>query len=344
MGSDPNLSTTLFGLALGAGGVVLAGVMLARSADVIAARTRIGGLWFGMVLLAFATSLPELVTAGTAVRIGAVDLAAGDLFGSNMANMLILALINLFAGANLFRRAALDQALTATFAISLTAIAAGFVLASFSPAMGWVGPGTLLLSAAYFLGSRAVLRHSSVVQQTVVVTEIATPASEAGGEEDEPRSIRGAIVRFVIGAVLVSATAPLFAVSAENAVELTGLSASFLGVLVLGIATSLPEAVTSLAAVRIKAYDLAVANLFGSNAVNMLMFLPLDLLHTSGPILGSVGPVHAFTGLVSILMMSLALTAIVLRARRPESRFEPDSVLIVVTYVVALGIIVAWGA
>jgi cation:H+ antiporter len=334
---------TLVGLAAGAGGVVFAGVMLAQSADVIAAGTKIGGLWFGMVLLAFATSLPELVTAGTAVRIGAVDLAAGDLFGSNMANMLILALINLFAGANLFRRAALDQALTATFAISLTAIAAGFVLASFSPVIGWVGPGALLLSAAYFLGSRAVLRHSSVAQQTVVVTEITTPPSDAGGEEVAPGSIRGAIVRFVIGAVLVSVTAPLFAVSAENAVELTGLSASFLGVVVLGVATSLPEAVASLAAVRIKAYDLAVANLFGSNAVNMLMFLPLDLMHTSGPILASVGPVHAFTGLVSILMMSLALTAIVLRARRPENGFEPDSVLIVVTYVVALGIIVAWG-
>ena len=343
MGSNPSVSTTLVCLAVGAVGVVFAGVMLARSADVIASGTKIGGLWLGMVLLALATSLPELVTAGTAVRIGAVDLAAGDLFGSNMANMLILALINLFAGGNLFRRAALDQALTATFAISLTSIAAGFVLFSSSSVVGWVGPGSLLLFVTYVLGSRAVLRHSSGVQQTVVETEITTLPSGKGGEESETRPICGAIIRFVIGAILVSVTAPLFAVSAENAVELTGLSASFLGVLVLGVATSLPEVVTSLAAVRIKAYDLAVANLFGSNAVNMVMFLPLDLMHTSSPILASVGPVHAFTGLVSILMMSLALTAIVLRARRPANGFGPDSVLIVVTYVVALGIIMGWG-
>ena len=342
MGFDPNLGMILVGLTAGAAGVVVAGVILAQSADVIAAGSKIGGLWFGMVLLAFATSLPELVTAGTAVRIGAVDLAAGDLFGSNMANMLILAVVNLMVGATLFRRVALDQALTATFAISLTSIAAAFVLLSPSPVVGWVGPGSLLLFWAYVLGSRAVLRHSAV--QTVVETEITPPLPAGAKGLAKATSMRGAVVRFVLGAILVSVTAPLFALSAERAVELTGLSASFLGVLILGVATSLPEAVASLAAVRIKAYDLAVANLFGSNAVNMLMFLPLDLMYTSSSMFSALEPVHAFTGLVSILMMSLALSAIVLRAKRPAQGFEPDSVLIVITYVIALVVIMRWGS
>ena len=344
MGFDPNLGMTLVGLAVGAAGVVVAGVMLAQSAHVIAAGSKIGGLWFGMVLLAFATSLPELVTAGTAVRIGAVDLAAGDLFGSNMANMLILAVVNLMVGGTLFRRVALDQALTATFAISLTSIAVAFVLLSPSAVVGWVGAGPLLLFCAYVLGSRAVLRHSAVLQQTVVETEITRPPSKGAEGRAEATSMRGAVVRFVLGAILVSVTAPLFALSAEQAVELTGLSASFLGVLILGFATSLPEAVASLAAVRIKAYDLAVANLFGSNAMNMLMFLPLDLMYPSSSIFSGIEPVHAFTGLVSILMMSLALSAIVIRAKRPAQGLEPDSVLLVITYVIALVVIVRWGS
>ncbi len=341
MGSVPDLTITLVGLAVGAVGVVFAGVVLARSADVIAARTKVGGLWLGMVLLALATSLPELVTAGTAVRIGAPDLAAGDLFGSNMANMLILALINLVPRANVFRRAALDQALPATFAIVLTSIAAGFVLLSAPPLLGTVGSGSLLLLAAYMVGSRVVLQHSVVVQATVVETEITpqTADREDRSVEAGPSTAR-VVWKFVLGTVVVSVTAPLFAISAANAVELSGLTESFVGVLVLGVATSLPEAVASLAALKIRAYDLAVANLFGSNAINMVMFLPLDLLYAPSPILAIADPVHAFTGLASIVMMALALGAIVVRAKRT---LGVSSGLIVLTYLLSVFAVMRWG-
>ncbi len=56
----------------------------------IAERTGLGRLWIGVVPLATATSLPEVATDIAAVRFGALDLAAGDLFGSSMADMLIL--------------------------------------------------------------------------------------------------------------------------------------------------------------------------------------------------------------------------------------------------------------
>lgn len=344
MGAEPSLLAVLAGLVAGGAGVVYAGVTLAKSADVIAERTRLGGLWLGMVLLAFATSLPELITAGTAARIGAPDLAVGDLFGSNMANMLILALINLVPRAEVFRRAALDQALAATFAISMTAIAAGFVLLSAPVPFGFVGPGSVLLLVAYLVGSRAILRYTSGSEPAAAEDEVApeTDAAEVGREGEPPGSMRGAVWRFLLGTVVVSVTAPLFAISAEGAVELTGLTESFVGVLVLGGATSLPEAVTSLAALRIRAYDLAVANLFGSNSINMVMVAPLDLV-TPTPILATVGPVHAFTGLVSIVMMAIALGAIAQRSGRSLSLLEPGSGLLVLTYVISLAIVMQWG-
>src|SRR5690606_41429987 len=89
------LVAAVAGLVASAVAVVLAGVALARSSDVIAARTELGRVWVGSIFLAMATSLPELVTDISAVRLGAADLAAGDLFGSGMANMLILAAIAL---------------------------------------------------------------------------------------------------------------------------------------------------------------------------------------------------------------------------------------------------------
>ena len=333
MEEAPSLLAVLLGLVAGAAGVVYAGIVLAKSADVIATKTGLGGLWLGMVLLAFATSLPELATAAVTVLIDAPDLAAGNLFGSNMANMLILAALNLVSGSAVFRRASLDQALSATLAISLTAMAAGFVLLATPLAIGRFGPGSVLLITTYLVGSRAILRH--------------TTAGDGGGEaapDDDAGpgwSLRKAAGIFLVGTVVVTVSAPVFGLAAEGAVELTGLTESFVGVIVLGVATSLPEVVTSLAALRIGAHDLAVGNLFGSNAINMVMFVPLDLL-TPGSILVAVDPVHAFVGLASILMMGLALAAIALRSRRPLSLLEPSSGLIILTYIVAVVIVMGW--
>ena len=78
-----------------AGVVIAAGVGLAFCADVLAERTGLGALWFGAVVVAVVTSLPELVTDVSAVRRGAPTLALGDLFGSSMANMAILASVTL---------------------------------------------------------------------------------------------------------------------------------------------------------------------------------------------------------------------------------------------------------
>ena len=322
--------------------VVLAGVWLARSGDVIAARTRLGGLWVGSIFLAVATSLPELTTDISAVRIGAPDLAAGDLFGSSMANMLILALVSLLPGAELFHRAALDNGIAAALAIGLTATAAVFLLVRFPFAVAGVGVGSLVLAAAYLAGIRAVFRKSLLARKAGMVTEMASEAqvTEAAPAEllEEAMSLRGAVARFVLAAAVILVAAPLFASSAAGLAALTGLSTTFVGTWLVGLATSLPELVTSLAAVRMRAYDLAVGNLFGSNAVNMVMFLPLDVVH-HGPFLASISPVHAISALVGIVLMAIGLAGIVYRSSRRLARLEPIGAVMLIAYVTGLVLI-----
>src|SRR5215472_8511479 len=75
--------------------VVVAGILLGWSADRIATATGLGEMWTGWVLLAGATSVPEFVTDTSAVRIDAANLAGGDLFGSSLTNMAILAVLAL---------------------------------------------------------------------------------------------------------------------------------------------------------------------------------------------------------------------------------------------------------
>jgi cation:H+ antiporter len=323
----------ILGFLLSAAAVVLAGVRLARDGDAIAARTRLGAMWVGSVFLAFATSLPELTTDISAVRLGAPDLAAGDLFGSSMANMLILALVSLMPGAELFKRAALDNGLGAALAIALTATAALFILVHPVISVGGVGIGSIVLAVGYVLGIRAVFRSSAVTRAATEVEEL------TAGEPPPGTSVRGPVTGFLLASLVILVAAPFFATSAKGLAELTGLGTTFVGTWLVGFATSLPELVTSVTAVRMKAYDLAVANLFGSNAVNMVMFAPLDIANHGRPVLSVIEPVHAISAIVGVVLMAIGIAAIVYRSGRRWRKLEPSGALMMLVYVAGLGVV-----
>ncbi|MBZ0234697.1 MAG: sodium:calcium antiporter, partial [Deltaproteobacteria bacterium] len=154
--------TYVLAFVLGGAIVCVAGTALARHVDAIAEATGISRAWIGAVLLAGATSLPELTTDVAAVRMGATDLAVGDLFGSSMANMLILAAIDLMPPRRgLLQHVTLDHALAACLAIALNTMATLFVLLRPDSSVAWVGPASLALFLGYLAGSRAVYRHAA---------------------------------------------------------------------------------------------------------------------------------------------------------------------------------------
>ena len=77
--------------------IVAAAMFLAKFGDEIAEKSGMGGTVTGLVLLAGATSLPELSVGFSSVRLGAPDLAAGGVLGSSLANLLILSLVDLIS-------------------------------------------------------------------------------------------------------------------------------------------------------------------------------------------------------------------------------------------------------
>lgn len=324
---------------LSAVAVVLAGVRLARDGDVIAARSALGGLWVGSIFLAASTSLPELTTDIAAVRLGAPDLAMGDLFGSSMANMFILALVTLIPrGEELFRKAALDHALYASLAIVMSCIAALAILVRPPVAIFGVGPGAILLAVVYLVGSRAIFRHTALARKAGMVVET-TPIEP--GEERAPRipARRRAVIGFVVASLIILIAAPRFAHAAAGLAEATGLGTTFFGTWIVGFATSLPELVTSLAAVRLRAYDLAVGNLFGSNALNLVLVVPLDIVHRKGPVLAVVSQTHVVSALIGLVLMATGLAALLFRAKGRFNLSEPSSAVMILTYLVGLGLL-----
>jgi cation:H+ antiporter len=318
--------------------IVYAGAKLSRYGDEIAELTGLGRLWIGVVLMAAATSLPELFTTVSAAWMDVPDLAAGDLFGAGMANMLTLALIDqLHRGKRVWQQAAFEHALVAALAMILTALAAFFILYGPEVEHGRIGWVSLLLPTLYVLGMRVVYRQELLKRreqaQDLVVEARAGEEPRRGGART---ALRRAGVRFAFAALALLLTAPLLAASADQIAKQTGVSESFIGTSLVAITTSLPELITSLAAVRLGAFDLAVGNLFGSNAFNMAAFMVVDLAYRRGPLFGDLDGAHALTALWSIVLMSTALMGIIYRVEKRVALIDPDSLAVILGYLFGL--------
>jgi cation:H+ antiporter len=202
--------------------VVAAGARLSRDGDAIALRTGLGRAWVGAVLVAAATSLPELTTDVYAVRQGTPSLAIGDLFGSSMANVLILAVADLSTRQVLvLMRVAINQALVGALAISLTAVAAAGVLAGGELTLLGVGWAPLAIVLGYVAGMRVLhLNRGGPAFET--------PAEATEAIARAPR-LSTAALGFVLAALVVLVAARFLASSAAELAEQIGISTGFAG-------------------------------------------------------------------------------------------------------------------
>ncbi len=328
---------------ISASGVVGAGIILARHGDAIAVHTGLGGLLVGMLLMAGATSLPEIVTEVSAAAAGAPDLAIGDLLGSSMANMAILAVIDLLRRRAVWPSVGLGHARVASIAMVLTVLLLLGIVNPGTARLGWIGLEPLVIVAVY-VAAVAWIHRAGRTRRDEAEPEVAAEEGElltplGWGEEGPPHRLRHHVIRFAASAGIVLLAAPVVAVSAQGIAEETGLAQTFIGATLLAVVTSLPELVASVAAVQLGAYDLAVGNLFGSNAFNATIVVFADAAYLPGPILGAVSDAHLLTGLGALLLMAIAVAGIVHGARTRVERGEPDALLLLGSYVVLLWIL-----
>lgn len=304
--------------------IMVAGIFLTRSADQIAEITKLGRLLVGSIFLAAATSLPELFVDISAIRNNMPDLAVGDLFGSSLFNLLILAIADLLhKGSNvLFSRAAGAHALAAAMSVSVTAIAGMAILLGpqLTPyAVGNVGLGTLSIVVAYILGLRMIYFDQRVHTKDKAPTE-----SEEGGRKRLPQ----AVALYLASALAILIAAPFLAEAAGGIAEKSGLGKTFVGTTLVAFCTSLPELVSTVWAVRMGAFDLALGNIFGSNAFNMILLAPLDLI-SQGPLLASVSRIHGFTAFATILITSVAVMGQLYQVEKRKRLVEPDAMVVI---------------
>ncbi len=308
--------------------VVVAGIKLAEYSDVIAVRTRLGGLVVGTIFLAGATSVPELVASISSFRTGVPNLAAGNFLGSNMTNIALLGAVDLFHQQTpLLRSVAVNHSLTAGLAMLLMLVAAISLVLGPSPAIGWVGVDSLLIIALYFAGIWLMQRE----------TRTTTGATLAAMEpaDDFPTLRRGA-AGFALAAAVLVVVVPHLVRASTGIAEMTGLGTGFVGTALLSFVTSLPELVAVIAAVRLGSFDLGVGNLLGSNVFNMLGLAIADFFLLEGPFLNVIDPGFLLVILVGMLLTTMALIGNLARVERRFLFLEVDALAILAVYLAGM--------
>ena len=187
-----------------------------------------------------------------------------------------------------------------------------------------MGVDTVLIVALYFFGMHAVYKAA----------HIATPAPMEQMElgESKRTMLRGGIVGIALATVGLLVTAPVLVLAADAISLEAGLSQTFVGTTLVGFTTSFPEIAATIAAVRMGAFDLAVGNIFGSNAFNMCVLLGMDLAYPGAPVLASVSPSHILSAQVAVLCIALGTMGILARAQRRIGVVRVESLLIVAAY------------
>jgi cation:H+ antiporter len=314
--------------------ITLAAVKLAQYGDAVAYRTGLGRMFIGSLLLAGATSLPELLTMISSIRQDHLNITAGDLFGSSMLNMMLLGVLDmLFYRQRVLRRIALKHALTASLGTLLTGMAVFFLLAKVDVRLAWIGIDSVLMLGIYVVGVW-LLR-----------------ASPALGHEEGPGegvgsmpSLRRALVGFgITGAVLVAA-APWMVQGASGIALLTGAGDSFVGIVLVALVTSLPELVAMVAAARVGAYDMAAGNLFGSNVFNMAALALADFVYLGGSFWSQIDPLFALVGLMAMLLTTLGLIGNLAQVERRVWLVELDAIILIMAYFAGLYLLYTRGA
>ncbi|MCZ6481141.1 MAG: hypothetical protein O6929_12160 [candidate division NC10 bacterium] len=315
--------------------IFLVASRLSRHADTIADETGLGGLWIGTVLLAASTSLPEVFTAVNAALLDAPDIGVGDIFGANMANMLILAVLGLvFFRQRILEHVHKEHTQSGLLGILLMVMAGVGIIAGGWGRIGHVGLETVMIAAVYLVGIRLLYRFADVGVRSV---------EPIRGRSLNRVRLREAAGGFALGTIGLLVLTPLLVLSAEAVSLETGISATFVGTLLVGLATTLPELGTTFSAIRLGAFDLAVGNLFGSVMFNMMVLLLMDIAYTRGPLLGFVARDHLLTILLGVTLLTLGIVAILFRGRRRVFPLRLENFVIIATYILGLWLLYSLG-
>jgi cation:H+ antiporter len=339
------LNLIIFGVA--AAVIWVAGTRLEHYAGAIADKTGLGRAFVGLILLATATSLPELGTTVTALLRGNTSLAVHNLLGGVVMQTAILVIVDAVEGRGALTRFTPSYVLLIQGVGLILMLAAALVAMSLGGTLtlggdGWEVPWPALLLAALFVAVVYLsYRARNSPRWRVVADDSDAPTDEAGAQSSaesapskggQERRLRWLFALFGGLALVVLAGGWAVASVADVLAEQTGLGAGFIGATLVALSTSLPELSTTIAAGRKHENSLAISNIFGSNAFDV-MLLGLVVVLGGSAALNAASASALFAGSLGILMTGIFLWGLLERDDRLVWRLGWDAVANLFLYV-----------
>lgn len=316
--------------------IAFAGVRMTRLADMIADRTGLGEAVIGGVLLGASTSLSGTVTSVSAAADGLASLAVSNAIGGICAQTVFLVVADLtYRKVNLEHAAADEKNMLQA---SLLVLLLGVALAAYltPPFVFWaVHPASIVIVAAYIFGARAAV----VLQDQPMWRPTQTDDTEPDRPDQEATKLRltPLLLKFGVLALVLGIAGYVVAKTGAQISREFGISQTVVGALLTATATSLPELVTTLAAVRRGALQLAVGGIVGGNTFDVLFLSLSDVAYREGSIFHAMGDRDALLLVAGVLMTAILLMGLIMRDRRGIG-FEGTTILVVYAGVIALQI------
>lgn len=207
----------------------------------------------GLTIVAFGTSLPELAVSVTAALEGANEIAVGNVVGSNIFNLLVVA--------------------------GMSAVLCPLVINKTILKRDWPISGAIALLLAFFVWTDSKIERWEAIVLFVLFVANLIWQIKSGKQEVVEESSEGAkpMWRLILGLVLgiagIIVGAELAVNGSTSVARLLGCSETLIGLTIVAIGTSLPELVTSVVAAKKGENEIAIGNVIGSNIFNILCIL-----------------------------------------------------------------------
>lgn len=286
--------------------LVKSAIFAINSIEKVTKRSGIGQLAAGFVLVAVSTSVPEISVAIFSTQTENVGITLGDIFGSNVTNIGLVAALFLFLSPIKKMQAKTTKSL---FPLLIVASIIPLVLLLVQQGSKFVGI-TLLGIFAFF-----------------VYYMIKTSRTQ-NDEQRENGSVYKPLFLFFVGIALVIASAKMIVDSASSIAESTGIRQSVIGATIIAFGTSLPELTVDIVAVRKKLLDLAIGDIIGSCITNITLVLGLVLI---------LSPVEINFGILSTLIsFAIGLPVVLFVLLRNGHIHKWQSMILFTIYVIFL--------
>jgi cation:H+ antiporter len=339
-------------LFLGAAAVVwFAGVRLSNATDVLAPRYGIGNALGGLIVLAFATDLPELTITVSAAHSGALELAVGNLLGGVAIQTAVLAIIDAVGvrtGDPLTRRAAsLVPVVEAALVIAVLAVAVMGAQLPTSFTLWRLAPASIIITVVWVVGVWVSDRAQKGLTWGLTDKHSQQEAQQQDHQHDPPKleamSNRHAILLFCAAAVATLIGGVVLEQSGDAIAGDLGISGIVFGATFLAASSALPEVSTGIRAAKLQNYRLAVSDIFGGNALLPVLFVVATLVSGKAVLPQAKAGDLYLTGL-GMLVTAVYIFALVLRPKLRVLGVGIDGLTVVAVYVIGIiGLIVVAG-